>query len=256
MLKHRNIVVLFVLVFTALVILNKIFIIHWAVYVILLLIFFGIEFYGAYFIHSDFHVKAICESNTSDKVIALTFDDGPVQETENILKMLGEHQATATFFCIGNRIKGKEFLLRKMDEQGHIIGNHSYSHNFLFDLKTTASLLNDIELANAAIKNVIGKSPVFFRPPYGVTTPGIARAVKRTNVEVIGWNIRSLDTSIKDAQIILKRITDRLKPGSIVLLHDTIPGTELVLKELLNYLKKHNYRVVGLDTLIQKKAYA
>lgn len=256
MLKHRNIVILFVLLFTVLVILNKSFTIHWAVYVILLFLFLGIEFYGAYFIHSDFHVKAICKSDTSDKVIALTFDDGPVQQTENILNILQEHQTPATFFCIGNRIKGKENILKKIHEQGHLIGNHSHSHGFLFDLKTTASLVNDMELANASIKNVIGKSPLFFRPPYGVTTPGIARAVKRINFEVIGWNIRSLDTSIKDTQVILKRITDRLKPGSIVLLHDTIPGTELVLKDLLNYLKKHNYRVVGLDTLLQKKAYA
>lgn len=256
MLKHRNIVILFVLLFTALVVLNKTFPIHWAAYVILLLLFLGIEFYGAYFIHSNFHVKAICKSDTSEKIVALTFDDGPVSQTENILNILREYQTTATFFCIGNRIKGQENILKKIHELGHLIGNHSYSHGLLFDLKTTASLVNDIELANTAIKNVIGKSPAFFRPPYGVTTPGIARAVKHIHVEVIGWNIRSFDTSIKDSRKILKRITDRLKPGSIVLLHDTIPGTELVLKELLNYLKKHDYKVVGLDTLIQKKAYA
>lgn len=256
MLKHRNIVILFVLLSTALIILNKTLSIPWVIYLIIFLLFLGIEFYGAYFIHSNFHVTAICETKTDDKVIALTFDDGPVPQTEKILNILQEHQTTATFFCIGNRIKGKEAILRKIDEQGHLIGNHSYSHGFLFDLKTTASLINDLELADAAIKNVIGKSPAFFRPPYGVTTPGIARATKRLNFAVIGWNIRSLDTSIQDTQIILKRITDRLKPGSIVLLHDTIPGTELVLRDLLNYLKKHDYRVVGLDTLIQKRAYA
>ncbi len=256
MLKHRNIVVLFLLIVAGLIGLNKFHSIHWSIYVFLFLIFSFIEFYGAAFIHSNFHLSAICRANTQDKIIALTFDDGPALQTENVLRVLEETNTKATFFCIGNRIKGKEDILKKIDEAGHLIGNHSYSHGFLFDLKNTSSFVNDLELANAEIKKVIGKEPVFFRPPYGVTTPGLARATKKLNLEVIGWNIRSLDTSITDKQEILARIKERLKPGSIVLMHDTITGIEIVLKELLIHLKENNYTVVPLNTLIQKKAYA
>ena len=74
-------------------------------------------------------------------------------------------------------------------------------------------------------------------------------------MQVIGWNIRSLDTSIKDKQQVLSRIKERLEPGSIVLMHDTVTGMEIVLKELLIYLKEKNYTVVALDQLLQKKAY-
>lgn len=248
--------VIFLLIVAGLIWLNKSHSVHWSIYLFLFLIFSFIEFYGAAFIQSNFHLKAICRVKTQDKIIALTFDDGPAGETEKVLKVLEESKTKATFFCIGNRIKGKESILKKIDEAGHLVGNHSYSHGFLFDLKNTSSFVNDLELANAEIKKVIGKEPLFFRPPYGVTTPGLARAAQKLKLEVIGWNIRSLDTSIKDKQEVLTRIKERLQPGSIVLMHDTISGIEIVLKELLIHLKENNYTVVPLSTLIQKKAYA
>jgi len=238
------------------VFLDKSYYIHWSLYLLLFLIFSGIEVYGACFIYSGFHLKAICKVKTTDKVIALTFDDGPASQTEKILDVLNEFNAKATFFFIGNRIKGNEEILKKIDAKGHLIGNHSYSHGNFFDLKNTRSLVNDLELANAEIKNAIGKTPSFFRPPYGVTTPGLARASKKLNFEVIGWNIRSLDTSIRDKQEVLSRIKDRLEPGSILLMHDTVAGIEIVLKELLNYLEEQKYKVVALNTLIEKQAYA
>lgn len=256
MLKHRNIVVLFIALLIALVAMNKVYHVHWFYYVALVLVFFGIEFYGASYISSGFHLKAICQTDTADKAVALTFDDGPVSQTENVLAVLNDFDVKATFFCIGNRIKGNEAVLRKMNETGHLIGNHSYSHGFFFSLKNTRGLTRDMNLATLEIERVIGRSPAFFRPPYGVTTPGIARAVSKLNLNVIGWNIRSLDTSTKDRQKVLVRIKERLRPGSIILLHDTVDGIDFLLKDLLTYLKDNNYKVVGLDKLIQKNAYA
>jgi len=249
-------VILFVLLLAGLIYIDNTRDVHWSLYLLLFFVFSGIEFYGACYINSGFHQKAICNVHSSDKLIAMTFDDGPALQTEKILKVLAEFDAKATFFCIGKHIKGKEEILKKIDADGHLIGNHSYSHGFFIDLKNTRSLVNDLELANSEIKKVIGKSPVFFRPPYGVTTPGLARATKKLNFKVIGWNIRSLDTRIKDKQEVLSRIKKRLKPGSILLLHDTIAGTEIVLKELFLYLKEQNYKVVALDQLIHEKAYA
>jgi len=252
---HRNIVVVFGLLLVDLLFLDYSQDVHWSLYVLLFLCFFSLEFYGAYFIHSGFHLKAICKIKTKEKIIALTFDDGPAPQTEKILEVLQEFNAKATFFCIGERIKGKENILIKIDQQGHLIGNHSHTHGFLFDFKTTNALLNDIQLCSENISSVIGKKPTFFRPPYGVTTPGIARAVKKLKLEVVGWNIRSLDTQIKDREKLLTRIKESLEPGSIVLLHDTVTGIEIVTKDLLIYLKEQNYKVVPLDQLIQKKSY-
>lgn len=256
MLKHRNIVILFLLLFAGLLIANRFYTIHWLLYVLAALMFLGIEFYGAYFIHSGFHLKASCKANTHNKILALTFDDGPAGQTEKVLEVLDEFKVKATFFCIGKQVQGREALLKHIADRGHLLGNHSDSHAYLYDLKTTGALVEDISRCNEKIHAVTGKTPLFFRPPYGVTTPGLSRAVKKLKLEVIGWNIRSLDTSIKDPQRVLSRIRERLEPGSIVLMHDTVHGIEIVLKELLVYLKEQNYTVVPLDQLLQKKAYA
>ena len=190
-------------------------------------------------------------------MVALTFDDGPMPErTNNILNLLDKFNVKATFFCIGNRIKGNEGILKQIQEQGHLIGNHSYSHSNLFDLKNTQQMISDLQEGNKEIKRVIGKEPMFFRPPYGVTTPSLARASKKLGFEVIGWNVRSLDTSIKDKQQLVERVIPRIQPGSILLFHDTVENLEIALEEILNYLKQNNYKVVELDKLIQKKAYA
>jgi peptidoglycan-N-acetylglucosamine deacetylase len=256
MLKHFNIVVAFLVLLFGLLYLDQSHDLHWGWYLLLVLAFLGLEFYGAAFIQSNFHTKAICRVNTNEKVIALSFDDGPSDITLKMLQVLREKNVKATFFCIGNQIKGKEDILKKTLEDGHIIGNHSYSHGFLFDLKNTAGMVNDLELANTEFKRVIDKVPVFFRPPYGVTTPALARAVTKLKYQVIGWNIRSLDTKLKDPSLVLKRIKQRLVPGSIILLHDTMEGTEQVLRDLLMYLKEQNYQVRPLDELIKKQAYA
>lgn len=257
MMKHRYIVILFSVLLVLLLLYGYVCSpVHPGLYWLLLLAFLGIEFYGAYFIHSGFHLPSICRAATSDKVIALSFDDGPASETEKILETLDRFEVRATFFCIGHRIRGREATLSKIHGKGHLIGNHSYSHGLLFDLMGTRAMIRDLEQCNAAISQVTGLRPVFFRPPYGVSTPPLARAVKRLGLEVIGWNIRSLDTSIKDPARILARIKARLEPGSIVLMHDSVAGIEVVLNELLMYLKEQNYRVIPLDQLIQKKAYA
>lgn len=256
MLNHRNTVILFVIILVALILADRSYAIHWSAYLVPICLFLGAEAYGASSISSDFHLKAICRAEGSKRSVALTFDDGPGAQTEKVLEILKKFNVKAAFFCIGHRISGKEALLKKIDAEGHIVGNHSYSHGHFFDLKNTGAFVSDLQLAEAEIKKAIGKKPVFFRPPYGVTTPGLARASGKLNYEVIGWNVRSLDTQIKDRQQLLDRIKSRIKPGSIILMHDTVNGIELVLEKLLLYLKENNYEVLPLDQLIQKNAYA
>lgn len=257
MLNHRTTLVLFAALWMVLIGLSFFYTIqlHW--FVISILFFLGIEFYGAYFVDSGFHINTISSVITNEKIVAITFDDGPMQErTEKVLGVLNKFNAKATFFCIGNRITGNEILLKKIDEAGHLIGNHSYSHSNLFDLKNTKQMVKDLQSGNEEIKKVIGKAPLFFRPPFGVTTPSLAKACRKLNFDVIGWNIRSLDTTIKNKQKVVERVIKRIKPGSILLFHDTVDGVELVLEDVLIYLKNNKYKVVELDQLIQKKAYA
>jgi peptidoglycan/xylan/chitin deacetylase (PgdA/CDA1 family) len=222
-----------------------------------ILLFITIEVVGASKLSANFHFNSICKTKTTEKIVSITFDDGPHGEaTEKVLAALKEQDVKVTFFCIGKKINNEISLLKKMNEAGHIIANHSYIHGNLFDLQSTNKLSEEIELTNKEIKNVIGKTPLFFRPPYGVATPALGRAIQRNNMISIGWNIRSFDTSIKNPEKIFQKIKPQIHPGSIVLLHDRLEGCDVVVRLLLSYLKENHYTVVNLDKLINQPAYA
>src|SRR5690349_8286402 len=140
MLKHKHIVFFFVVGLVVLVSIDYRTDLYWAVYVLWVLIFLSFEFYGAAFIQSGFHLDAIC-SIPGDKKVVLTFDDGPANTTEKVLDVLDEFGVKACFFCIGHRITGHEAVLKKINDRGHLIGNHSDSHSFFFDMKTTAAFI-------------------------------------------------------------------------------------------------------------------
>ena len=159
-------------------------------------------------------------------------------------------------FCIGKNLKGNEQIIKRIDAEGHLIGNHSNSHAFWFDFYTKQAMIDDLTTAASKIENILGKKPACFRPPYGVTNPTIRKTVDKLNVHVIGWNIRSMDTAIVEEQKILDRIKKRLKPGAIVLLHDTDPKIVNVLKSFIQYTKEQGYTIVTFDKLLGINAYA
>jgi len=257
MLTHRSNI--FILSIFLLVLTFAIFTYQWSFCVLVfpILLFITIEVVGASRLSINFHFNSICKIKTNEKIIAITFDDGPHGEaTEKVLAVLKEYDVTCTFFCIGKKLSNGVSLLKKMNEAGHIIANHSYIHGNLFDLQSTNKLTEELELTNKAIKEAIGKTPLFFRPPYGVATPALGRAIPKNNMVSVGWNIRSFDTSIKNSEKIFQKIKPQIKPGSIILLHDRVEGCDMVVRLLLNYLKENNYTVVNLDKLINQPAYA
>lgn len=98
------------------------------------------------------------------------------------------------------------------------------------------------------VDNILAKEGVttpYFRPPYGITNPHIAKAARQTNKKVVGWDIRSLDTVIKDEERLFKRIVSKLSQGNIILMHDTSERTLRVLERLLQYLQDHHYKIVN-----------
>jgi peptidoglycan/xylan/chitin deacetylase (PgdA/CDA1 family) len=215
-----------------------------------------IVFWGSASIGSNYHVKAYCNNpSETEKKITLTFDDGPHEMTVLVLDVLRQYNAKATFFCIGKNIEVHPDILKKIIEEGHTVGNHSYSHSPFFDFYRKKQVIAEIEQTDALIKSVQGKKPILFRPPYGVTNPSIRRALAVTKHKTIGWNIRSLDGGTKNEKFIFDRIIKRIKPGGIVLLHDTSIQTVNVLEQLLSFLQKNNYSVVPLEELLNIKAY-
>lgn len=211
---------------------------------------------GSGLVQTGYHIKTYNGNpDVSDKLIAITFDDGPTTETPKVLELLRKYDAKATFFCIGRQVEQYPDIFRQTIIEGHTVGNHTYSHSPKMGLNNRAKVLDELMKTNDIIWNVGGLKSKLYRPPYGVTFPNLAKAVKITKHMVIGWNIRSLDAVIKDEQKILKRITSRLKPGSIILLHDTSQKSINVLEQLLVILQRENYKPVTVDRLLNIKAY-
>ena len=221
----------------------------------LLLIYVIVLFCGSYFIRMGFFFKSICSVKTNEKWIALSFDDGPAASTRHILDVLKENKAEAAFFLIGKKIAGNKDLIVRMVQEGHIIGNHSFSHHPLFDLFSSAKMLKDMTDMNQSVKNITGLTPRFFRPPYGVTNPILKKAVMAGGFISIGWSIRSYDTVIKKPSRLLNKILSALKPGSILLLHDTSETTAAILPELLKTIRQKGFQIVRLDKLVNLKSY-
>ncbi|OQW95217.1 MAG: hypothetical protein BWK79_03225 [Beggiatoa sp. IS2] len=214
--------------------------------------FLSLFVYGSFFIGSNFYVKTICSTKNAKKAIAITFDDGPIADvTPAVLAVLQEFQVKATFFCVGARILGNEILLKRIIDEGHLIGNHTFSHSHWFGFFSIKKLINELKQTEELILATTGQEVIFFRPPYGVTNPIVKNAVDNLNYLVIGWSVRSLDTLLKSEQKILDQITQNLKGGDIILFHDTHPRIITVLRNFLKYASDHGFTVVRLDELLQ-----
>ena len=256
MLNYRNTNIVFFVLLALLLLLSFFVTVNWWFFLILFVIRFLILVVGSSFIQLNFHVKAYCNNPfETQKNVALTFDDGPNENTLLVLDLLQKHQAKATFFCIGKNIEKHPEIVQKIASEGHFVGNHSYSHSHFFDFYRKNRLIDEIKKTDALLEKYIGKKVQFFRPPYGVTNPSIRRALEVTKHTVIGWNIRSMDGVLKNKKVVLNRIKNRIKPGGIVLLHDTSINSVHVLEQLLLYLNENNYKVVSLEQLLNSKAY-
>ncbi len=190
-------------------------------------------------------------SKMEDRKVAITFDDGPNPNyTPKVIQLLKDFDAKATFFCIGKHVEEHPNLLEEIVANGHSVGNHSYSHSTLIGFKSTEAWLVELKDTDQVIFKVIGTKPNLFRPPYGVTTPHLAKALKVTGHVVIGWNIRPFDKALKNPEMILNMILKSIKPGSVILLHDTHEHIGTVLEQLLQFLKKHKYQMVTINELM------
>jgi len=210
---------------------------------------------GSVFIRWNFYMEAHHQGTQPDQ-IALTFDDGPAGQTAAILDILREQQVPAAFFSIGRRAEAQPQLVRRWHEEGHLTGNHSYAHGWNFDWQSSAAMERELRRTNEALTRITGHGPACFRPPYGVTNPNLALAVKRSGMQAVGWSVRSFDTTAKDPEALLQRILGRLQGGDIILLHDSMPVTREILTELIVRAREKGFTFVRVDQMLDIPAYA
>lgn len=218
---------------------------------VLLVLWVTITTIGSFHIRANFFLKSKHSNyNIKQNAIALTFDDGPNPTfTPKVLQLLKEYNAKATFFCIGNNIDSHPKLVQKIISDGHCIGNHSYTHTNDYGFLPTKKIIADITKAQQSIKKVTNIDNQLFRPPFGVTNPNIAKAIKTLNLQSIGWSLRSYDTVAKDPNKVYKKLISKLKKGDVILLHDTSELSIIVLEQLLQWLQKNDIKTVTINQL-------
>lgn len=191
------------------------------------------------------------EAYEGKKLVALTFDDGPGKYTADLLDFLKEHRVRATFFLLGNNAARYPDLIKRMDAEGHAIGNHSYNHPNLASL-SAAGVASQIANCNAAIRNAVGHNAVVMRCPGGSSNATVRAAAANAGVPIIYWSVDTKDWQSRNKDKILEvAFGDKgIKDGSIVLLHDIHPESVEASKEMILRLQKEGYTFVTVPELL------
>ncbi|QJD82390.1 polysaccharide deacetylase family protein [Cohnella herbarum] len=213
------------------------------------------EIAKTYKMNKNYFIVPIDKETTEKKVVLLTFDDGPKDKAtlEPLLDTLDKHQAKAIFFVNGYRVKANPELLKTIDERNQVIGNHSWDHISLKKEKAP-KIKEQIENVQAIVKEVTGKTPVFFRPPFGASNDYVREVAKDNGLLFMTWSNGSLDWDMnktpeaKRPQAVIDNVMEQLNPGSNILMHE-LPWTAKALDDLLTQLEQKGYTFVDPNAI-------
>ncbi len=193
--------------------------------------------------------------------VALTFDDGPNDTaTTAIARILGQHHVHATFFATGTALEQRPEIGRKLVTEGHLLASHSMHHD---SWRWLDPRYPDLDVAQRAFKRHVGRCPALFRPPHGRRTPFMTRMLSKRNMTMVLWDTSAADWETRDAALVARRVLTRVRPGSIILLHDGLDGDvhadrRVIVRALpliLAGLESRGLKVVRLDTLLGVHPY-
>lgn len=198
--------------------------------------------------------RVLHDATGREKVIALTFDDGPdARYTPRVLAILRRYNAKATFFVIGKRIRQTPELARQIVREGHALGNHTDTHPYLERLSATR-VRQELSACEQAIETTTHLHSHLFRPPHGAWNPTIYREAKREDDRLILWTVALEHHEVRTPKAMTERALRLLRPGGILLMHDsgdaTRENTIRALPLLLDALKKRGYRFVTIPELL------
>ena len=198
----------------------------------------------------------IWEMNTNEKLVAITFDDGPHNIfTPQILDLLAKYDAKATFFVTGKNALLYPEVLKRQDAEGHEIGNHTF-HHFTNNHMSSIQLAMELDKTNEAIEKITGKKPTLYRPVQGVYNDTIIHTAHKKGLDVImwSWDQDALDWQNPRFPKIVKHVMNGLSPGDIIILHDwnnsRVSETVKAMEPILKHLKDNGYKCVTVSELM------
>lgn len=188
-------------------------------------------------------------ANSGGKVIALTFDDGPGPYTSQLLDILDQHGAKATFFLIGSKVSSQANVVRSIHARGHQLGNHSWSHPELPKLPVD-QIAGEVDRTNEAIRQATGVTPAILRPPYGAVNGAVLEQLRLRGMSSILWSVDTRDWADRNSDIVCSRAVAGARPGAIILMHDIHQTSVNAVPCILSALKQQGYSFVTVQGLI------
>jgi peptidoglycan-N-acetylglucosamine deacetylase len=186
-------------------------------------------FYACSVPSSRFFRPALHCGPANERRVALTFDDGPCMPfTGQILDVLKEQQVPATFFVCGKNVETFPQLARRIVEEGHTLGNHTFSHPFLY-FSSRRAMSDEIARTQQAVEDATSVRPRLFRPPYGARWFGLMRVLKQQGLKMVMWSATGYDWKFGPDRI-LQSVMGEIRPGAVILLHDgrnVLPASEI-----------------------------
>jgi|SRR5579872_22375 len=231
--------------------------------IILVLAVFAAAYYFFKSAKSQFFGYFPYQAKTERKTVALTFDDGPnPPHTQKLLDVLQKHRVKATFFIVGKNLEKYPEVAKKIIEQGHTIGNHSYSHSFAKNF-SEPGFENEIQQAQAVIQKLLAKKPALFRPPWLMRNPLMLRNLKRIGMLPISGLFGSeLEVLQVSPEKMANRALKKIKPGMILIFHDGFDAhggnrtnTVEAIDLLIPKIKSEGYELATVDELLKVPAY-
>ena len=197
----------------------------------------------------DYDIVNNKKINNSDKLIALTFDDGPNYNTSKVLDVLDKYNVKATFFVLGSKAKDNKKILKREYDSGMEIGNHTFNHLLLTKYKENV-IKDEINNTSSVIFEVTGRYPKLLRPSYGAYNNMVK---KIGDMPIIIWDIDTLDWKYHNSKRIASRVINKVKDGDIILMHDIYSATANSLNIIIPELQNRGYTFVTVPELFYYK---
>lgn len=201
-------------------------------------------------------VLPIYSVERDNKAVALSFDAAwGNEDTQLLIDILNQYQVKATFFLVGDWVDKYPESVKQLYDAGMEIGNHS-DHHAHYTKLSSDEIISDVKSCNAKIKAITGTEPTLFRCPYGEYDDHVVSAINSIGMQVIQWDVDSLDWKDLSADEITKRITSKASSGSICLFHNAALHTPEALPSIIEYLLSEGYTIVPISELIYTKNYS
>ncbi|GII93504.1 polysaccharide deacetylase family protein [Sinosporangium siamense] len=182
------------------------------------------------------------------KCVALAFDDGPGENTGRLLDTLAEHKARATFFTVGASAVAYPELLRRMHDEGHLIGNHSWSHR-TFSALSPSKIADELDRTQDAVAAAIGRRPTIMRAPYGSTGDKVVDAARDQGLAVVSGDLHNVDLEKSTPSAIADDVVERARPGAVISMHDVYSPSVEALPTILSRLRDRGFTFVTIPEL-------